>query len=247
MKALSILFISTVVLLCGSCKQPKSPVPSGTTGDVTIHFINQAGGAAIAPGALLYTNTSGNTYSVDILKYYVSQVVLVKEDGAEFKLNNYDLIDAFDVNFSNIIATKVPNGNYTSMKFIMGVDSARNHTGAQDGDLDPANNMIWTWSTGYIFFKHEGTYKNAADSNKVLQFHLGTDKALSTLQIPIALTVSGSNKTMNIVFELNKMYNSPSIDFNIDNIHMSTSAADDTWIANMVSNSVDAFTFKNVE
>ncbi len=247
MKSSSILFLFGVLLFAGSCKQPVKPVPLSPTGNVTINFLNQVNGAGIVQGVMSHTNTSGNIYSVDLLKYYISNTILVKDDGTEFKLNNYDLIDAFDANFSNVIAANVPNGHYTSMKFMMGVDSARNHTGAQDGDLDPAYNMIWTWSTGYIFFKHEGTFKNAADSNQVLQFHLGTDKGLSTMQIPIALTVEGNNRNMNIVFDLNKMYNSPAIEFNADNFHMSSVASDDPWIANMVANTNDVFSFKNVE
>ncbi len=249
MKSTGLLFLMFVVLFGMSCKQPKAPVPtpSNPTGNVIINFKNQAGGVDIVQGQLSYTNASGNKYSVDLLKYYISNVILVKDDGTEFKLNNYDLINAFDAKYSNVLASDVPNGHYYSMKFLLGIDSTHNHTEAQGGDLDPSNNMSWSWNTGYIFFKHEGTYKNAADSNKVLQFHLGTDIALSKIQIPISLIVAGNNKTMNIIFDLNKMYDSPVINFNTDDIHMSTSAADSTWIRNMVTNTQNAFIFKNVE
>jgi hypothetical protein len=52
---------------------------------------------------------------------------------------------------------------------------------------------------------------------------------------------------MNILFDLNKMYDSPLINFNTDDIRMSTAAADSTWIRNMVDNTQNAFTFKNIE
>jgi hypothetical protein len=39
---------------------------------------------------------------------------------------------------------------------MVGVDSARNVSGAQTGALDPANGMFWTWNTGYIMAKLEG-------------------------------------------------------------------------------------------
>jgi hypothetical protein len=249
MKSLfNLLFISTIILIA-SCKQPKKPIDivANTQANVAINFINQAGGVNITEGPLNYTNSAGNLYSVDLLKYYVTNVVLIKDDGSEFKLNNYDLINAFDANYSKVNAVNVPNGTYTSMKFYLGVDPSRNHSGAQDGDLDPKNNMIWTWSTGYIFFKHEGFYKDLSGTNTVIQFHLGTDAALSTVQIPISLSVAGENKTMNIVFDLNKMYNSPMLDFNLGNIYMSDGASDSKWISDMVNNTNDAFSFKNVE
>lgn len=239
------------ILLAGmtACKQPKSPEPTPEKDHaaLTIEFINRVNGDSLKQGQLVHTNASGNLYSVNLLKYFVTNVVLVREDGFEFKLNNYDLINAFDPAFSKVVAPKVPNGHYTSMKFLLGVDSLRNHTGAQEGDLDPVHNMIWTWSTGYIFFKHEGSYKDTSNTTQVLQFHLGTDKALSAVQFPIDLKVAGVNKVMNIVFDLNKMYNSPAIDFNVNNIHMSDKAADGPWIANMVANSNDAFSFLNTQ
>ena len=101
-----------------------------------------------------------------------------------------------------------------SMRFNLGIDSARNHTGAQDGDLDPMYNMIWTWSTGYLFMKHEGKFINTIGDTTDLQFHLGTDLAFSTINVPINMTVSGVDKTLNIEFDLNSMYDSPAIDFN---------------------------------
>ena len=52
---------------------------------------------------------------------------------------------------------------------------------------------------------------------------------------------------MNIIFDLNKMYNSPMLDFNLGNIYMSDGASDTKWISDMVNNTNDAFSFKNVE
>lgn len=249
MKTTHMLMLLACLIWTAACKQPKAPEPTPEKdhATVTIEFKNQVDGDSLKQGQIVHTNASGNPYSIDLLKYFVTNVVLVREDGFEFKLNNYDLINAFDPAFSNVVAPEVPNGHYTSMKFMLGIDSLRNHTGAQDGDLDPVYNMIWTWSTGYIFFKHEGTFKDTSNTNQVLQFHLGTDKALSKLQIPIDLNVAGANKVMNIAFNLNKMYNSPAIDFNVNNIHMSDKAADGPWIANMVANTNDAFSFLNTQ
>lgn len=231
-----------------SCKKKTTPIDEVTKANVSIAFKNYISGQPVVKDQLIYTNTAGNLFSVSLLKYYVTNVVLVKSDNTEFALNNYDLIDAFDPsNFSTVEAKDVPNGNYTTLRFYFGVDKSRNHTGAQDGDLDPINNMIWTWSTGYLFFKHEGIFVNSTNDTTQMQYHLGTDDALSTVEIPITLGVDGKAKTLNIAFDLNNMYNNPVIDFNTKAIRHSTAADDTTWIQQMVLNTADAFSFMSQE
>lgn len=244
MKKNLVLFLFAVLTL-SACK--KNPAPP-TKGKLTIKFNHQINGQALTNGQLNYTNAAGNKYSVSLFKYFISNVVLVKDDNTEVKLNNYDLINAFEpANFSTVEASDLPYGNYTSIRFYMGVDSARNHNGAQDGDLDPAYGMIWDWNTGYIFFKHEGKFITTIGDTIDLQYHLGTDRALSTINIPITLNMDAETKKVNLLFDLNKMYNSPVINFNDGPNRQSTNAADFNWINEMSSNTVDAFTFMNQE
>ena len=243
----NVVFLAIMLLFAVSCKKNSNNTVSESAA-VTIKFHNTVAGQPVEYGKYNYTNASGNIYSISLLKYYVTSVVLTTDDNVEFKLNNYDLIDAFDAaNFSTINAGVLPNAVYKSMRFNLGIDSARNHTGAQDGDLDPMYNMIWTWSTGYLFMKHEGKFINTIGDTTDLQFHLGTDLAFSTINVPINMTVSGVDKTLNIEFDLNSMYDSPAIDFNAGNIHHSTLVTDKPWINAMLINAQDAFKFKSAD
>jgi hypothetical protein len=72
---------------------------------------------------------------------------------------------------------------------------------------------------------------------------LGTDIALSTVEIPITLNMDKVSKKLKIQFDINNMYNEPIINFNTDNIIHSTDIGDKAWIDQMSSNTVDAFTF----
>jgi len=38
--------------------------------------------------------------------------------------------------------------NWKSLSFLLGVDTVRNHTGSQTGDLSPSKSMYWNWNTG---------------------------------------------------------------------------------------------------
>lgn len=219
-----------------------------TEAPLSIRFKTTCQDQPIVYGQFNYVNGAGNQYSINLLKYFVTNVVLIREDSTEFPLKNYDLMDAFNTtNFSTIEAPAVPYGKYTRMRFYMGVDKDRNHSGAQDGDLDPIHNMIWTWATGYLFMKHEGNFINNNGDTVAMEFHLGTDAALPSVEIPIDLTMRDGVKRMTIGFDLNKMYNNPIINFNTQPIRHSTAANDAAWIAQMRANTDDAFTFVNVD
>ncbi|MBK7763892.1 MAG: hypothetical protein IPI46_11095 [Bacteroidetes bacterium] len=243
MKVINIFIAGLLIISVASCKKNTL----ATSGDVAISMNNVANGNPITLGALNNTNALGSTFSVDMLKYYVSKMVLVSDAGSDFEFNNYDLIDIADPTTLTIQGSAIPNGHYSKLKFALGIDSLRNHTGAQEGDLDPLYGMIWTWSTGYIFFKHEGRFIKTDLTEDNLLFHLGTDRAYTMLEIPIDLKVEGANKKLIINFDVAKMYNSPALDFNVMNINQSTTAADFPWIDDMKANAIDAFSFNRSE
>lgn len=242
------------MVLFASCKEDKEVTPPAnntpTSADISIYFNNQVDGAPLELGTMKYTNAAGNNYQVDLLKYYVTNIILVKDDNTEFKLGNYDLINAADASTLKIDALKVPNGTYTKIKFNVGIPYDRNHNGAQDGDLDPMYGMIWDWNTGYVFFKHEGKYKNTSGVTKSLTFHYATDRALVNMEVPLTtnLVVNGSNKQLHMVFNLNKLYTTPTnVDFNTDNNRQSSSSADYPWIDNLKASFSDAFVFDKIQ
>jgi len=234
-------------VLFASCKKDDGPAP---TGKVTMTFANKVSGQPLVLGPLAYTNAAGNKYSVDMLKYYVSNFRLVKADGSEQHFKNYELIDASKPESLSFTLDSVLNGEFTSVKFMIGVDSSRNHSGAQDGDLDPVHGMLWTWSTGYIFYKHEGNFiTNTGDTSTVV-LHLGTDVAQTEITVPITkLTVAGNSRKLFLDFDLNSAYTTGtgSMDFNMDNFRMSSLRDDFFWIIDMRSNLLDAFSYNKAE
>ncbi len=120
-----------------------------------------------------YKTDNGDSVKFNLLKYYISNIVITKDDNTTFtESNSYHLIDASNVSSTILSIANVPIGSYKGLSFILGVDSARNNSGAQTGDLDPAKGMFWTWSSGYIMFKLEGTSPQAPSSHN-LTYHIG--------------------------------------------------------------------------
>ena len=180
MKNLILIFS---ILCFFSCKknEVKAPIefpvlnePIDSTGKLDLHITNVVNGSPLALGTATYTNFNGDQYTVSTLRYYISNIQLTTTDNIVYKQKeSYYLTDQSDLASLELLVTKVPQGNYKSISFLIGVDSVRNFSGAQVGALDPANGMIWSWSTGYIMEKMEGTSPQSSEITKNVAFHIG--------------------------------------------------------------------------
>lgn len=248
---ISLLFtMALFVISLHGCKDKDddSPVPAPTTTDITFEIENSAGGEVIEMDTLRYTNDAGNVYSVSLLKYYLSNFIFTDTTGAEFKAPNYELIDESDASFKTFVINDVPNGIYSNMQFMMGVDSTRNFAGALTGDLDPVYGMLWDWNTGYVYFMHEGNFIDSTGAVNSVHFHYGTLKALVTESLPVSIELNGTPKKIKMRFDLNKVYNSPNqMNFNGDNFHQSTGPGENGWVQLLKQNFAGAFTVVSVE
>jgi hypothetical protein len=245
---LSTLIIAIILLVACGKETPPTIVTVATT-NLSITFNNTVNGKTISSSDTNYRNAAGNLYTISLLKYYVSNLVLVDENNKEWFAKNYNLINIDELAQNTFLLKGIPTAKYTKMKFILGVDSLRNTTGVQDGFLDPSYGMLWDWNTGYIFFKHEGNYKNKVNEIKPLRFHLGKDLGRGYVEVNLPLVnINGSLSKLFIDFDLNKVYAAQNIiDFNIDNDRQSTAAADTSWMSNMRRNLEKSFTFSKAE
>lgn len=177
------LVLSLVTLLFFSCKKdsivkpeplPQAMVPTDTNGYLKIQINNTVNGSGIdLTGATSYTNNNGDSFTVSKLLYYISNVELHTNSGDTFKeIESYYLVDESNSNSLQLMVKGVPKGDYHSISFLIGVDSTRNVSGAQTGALDPANGMFWTWSSGYIMAKMEGSSPQSGAANQGLAFHI---------------------------------------------------------------------------
>ncbi|MBL7916056.1 MAG: hypothetical protein JNL49_13565 [Bacteroidia bacterium] len=247
----SFLLIGLCLLLISSCKsddEEVNQVPAATSADIVFNISNTVDGATLISDTLAYTNASGNVYSVSVLKYYLSNFVFIADDGSEFYAPNYELIIESDASYKTFVIDNVPNGNYTSMRFFMGVDSTRNFSGALTGDLDPVHGMLWDWNTGYLYFMHEGEFIDSTGAILPITFHYGTLKSLVTEEIPISIKVSGKQRTIELSFNLNKVYASPNqMNFNGDNFHQSTGPGENGWVQLIKQNFQGAFSVTAID
>lgn len=142
-----------------------------------------------------YKNFFNETFTPTAFKFYIHNIELINTDSNKvFQLSTdkYFLIDFSDSAKAKINIAVLPY-TYNRIAFTIGVDSARNVSGAQVDALDPANGMFWTWSTGYIMAKLEGNAPVAQGGK--FEYHIGgfsgADNVLKkvTLLFPFAQNV----------------------------------------------------------
>ncbi|WP_305019233.1 MbnP family protein [Hymenobacter cheonanensis] len=151
-----------------SCKKDADSQP--TTGTVAFELANMVGTKALALDGTVYTTASGETFTVSTFKYYLSNVKFTKTDGSTYAApGEYHLVDAAKASSTSFTISNVPSGDYTGVSFVVGVDSTttKGDPLALTGDLNPANNMYWAWSSGHIFLKLEGTATSGSAPNPI--------------------------------------------------------------------------------
>lgn len=137
-----------------------------------LHFNNKVGNAALVLENS-YLTPLGDSITVQRFKYYISQIVVTDTKGHSTSFpNNYYLVDAEDSTTLDI-RLAVPNRSVKNIRFLLGVDSTRNVSGVQTGALDPLHGMFWTWNSGYIMAKLEGTSPNAKAAGQRFTYHVG--------------------------------------------------------------------------
>ncbi len=176
-----------------------------------------------------------------LLRYYVTNIELHHEDGTVWKEEDSYRIVTVEGNSSTqeITIPNVPNGEYSAVKFMIGVEEERNTSGAQEGALSPAENMFWDWSTGYIFFKAEGM--SPAAPNGQFMYHIGgfedpfnairsTTIAFGTQRLNVT---SGSNTSINLKVNTARFWHGGISLADVFSIHMPNANAvtiADNWI-----------------
>lgn len=218
-KAFTIAALSISLI---SCSNDDSENISGN-GKITLKFDNAFGAND------LILNTQGNTTSnnevlkISLVKYIVSNVVFTKADGSTYvypKSKSYFIADEATAAGQQFQLSDIPAGDYTKVKFGIGVDEEQWKLGAAgQGDfLAQADNagMMWSWAAGYKFFALEGNFTSptvtAATPFMIHTGKTGTDYNYTevTLDLPTkALVRTDITPAIHIITDLSKVIDGP--------------------------------------
>ncbi len=198
MKNAPLFYCSFFCLLLMACKKKDAlnTTADEKTGSVKIIFKNTVKGNPVILNTVAYTNPFTEQYTISTFKYYISNVVINNIDKRAAEKESYHLLNeaqAASLSFSYTAAADI----YSTISFMLGVDSIKNISGAQTGALDPINDMFWTWNTGYIMAKLEGSSPQSTVVNNMIEFHIGGFSGANKVLKIITLNLP-ANKLLNI-------------------------------------------------
>lgn len=161
-KILTLITIITVLTACENNDEPNEITGEGT---LSVKYDQAFGDNDLILDSQTNTTSFDEVLKISTVKYIVSNIVLTKEDGTTFtypKSESYFIIDESDAASLKINLNKVPAGDYTKIKFGIGVDESQWALGADgQGDLyakAQTAKMMWSWTGGYKFVAFEGTF-----------------------------------------------------------------------------------------
>jgi hypothetical protein len=247
----TLLLTASVVSCRKNPEQPNTDPPKSKHIQVSINHIWDDSSVPLVLNQDFTHPTTNESFNFTTCKYYLSNFQFRKTDGTWWSHPfSYNLVSVSQSNNYEFTLPDVPFGTYDAVRFLIGVDSAKNVSGAQAGDLAPSNAMFWSWSTGYIMIKLEGSSPQA-DLN-YFSFHIGgfmdSDNSNTTRWKEISLAespfmVTGQNEPkLKLFADISKAWNAGNLVSEVNSVHSASTRAQ--YMADQFMN---AFSLEGVE
>ena len=161
------LIISAFLIGCGEKKR---------TGTLDVGFTHQVDGKNLILEQLIYTNAAGNLYQVNEVKYFISNLYLVKTNNEWVKITKNEGIHYVDLAYPNSLLwhlTDLEEGDYKGISFIFGLNEADNQSNRFVNS--PERDFFWSavLGGGYHYLQINGKWKGRDGNLKNMNFHAG--------------------------------------------------------------------------
>ena len=169
MNGKKLLYFFTLTLLIASCHKP--------TGTMQLDFSFAVDGQPLQQDTCIYLNAAGNQYSVTEAQYFISDVILTRNDGLQVSLLSDRGAHYVDADIASSLTwsptDEIPIGEYKSISFVFGLSPELNksyfYTNA------PENAMSWPANLGggYHYMKINGWWMNENGTRTPFNLHSG--------------------------------------------------------------------------
>lgn len=210
------VFVSLMLfLLLISCREEETATTS-----LQLEFHHQAGTKSFEYGRL-YETAAGNSFSLRTWRTYISKIKLVKADGSMYEVpESYHLIEPLAEGAYSLLLDNIPQGEYESINFFIGVADEANLSEETVGDLDPSNNMAWNWTVGYKFIRMDGEFTDVSGNRRGVVVHIGTETNLKLQEFKFLspLKLTSESEQLHFAVDLLEAFKNPHrIDFEVEN------------------------------
>lgn len=157
--------------------------------------------------SMAYYNAYHDTLSFSRVSYFLSGFKLIG-DHQSYSSSEVCLADVFKPNTQGFDLTRIPDGHYSTLELLFGLDSSINVFGAIPNTIDN-NEMFWPvqMGGGYHFMKLEGHY---LDSGKIKGYamHIGKNGQQFKVVIPVSIDLPG-DQGISLKVRLDEWFRSP--------------------------------------
>jgi hypothetical protein len=194
-KLAGISAIALLLLVFTGCHKDKTQ----STGTLWLHIHTNIDTNEVDAYGNVYPDANGRKMSLSLAQFYVSGVSVLGSNGTWTTVDGAYILKTLDN--EEYFVGKVPAGNYTDIKFNVGLDATANattpssHSTSTGADSVLAHTDMWYGSTsqGYIFMNVQGTVDigNTGTPNTAFSYKIGSNALLKTVTMPSqAFTVS---------------------------------------------------------
>lgn len=188
-----------------------------------------------------------NAPRVTRLDFLLSGLALRRQDGSWLESQDwYASLSAAEPGKLIAEGTGTPPGDYTALRFRIGVDEAMNkgdpHQHPPGHALNPqTSGLHWGLMGGYIFLALEGRWQNGAQDDG-FSFHLANAPQLMTVEVPVVFQ-GGRPLTLELNLDVTRMFAGLDLAQDGTSTH---SRAGDPLAAKLKTNIQQAFTLRQV-
>lgn len=176
--------IAVIAFVITSCSKNDDEKISGQ-GNLGVEFDNVFGTADLILNSQSNVTSQSETLKISSVKYIISNIVLTKEDGTTYtypKSQSYFIVDESEEATHLLELSAIPAGNYTKIKFGIGVDQSQWDLGeTNQGDfltIAQNNSMFIDSNFGYKFISMDGKFTSSTNTTETA-FKLQTNKTNS--------------------------------------------------------------------
>jgi hypothetical protein len=195
------LFVLTVCsLFFFSCKKEKQ-------GTLELRFTHTIDEQSIELNQLIYTNTAGNLYQLNEVKYFISNVFLLDNEGRRTAVKQDASIHYVDFSLENTLSWKIeemPQRNYSAISFVFGLDEKDNQSNRFVNP--PECNFSWPENLGggYHYMQLNGKFRNNAEEIQNLNVHTGIGQIYYEETVPTVFVHNYFTVTLPHQFSINE-------------------------------------------
>jgi len=249
MRHFILLFLYSLILIfiqsCTKTESQSAPVQQSGNGSLFFHLHTYADTNEVSHYDSVYILSGGRRITVHRAQLYISNIRFVKSDGSLYNVPNTIVLK--DQEIEIYFVGNVPAGNYSSLRFTVGLDSVTNLKVPASIDTALNNSSMWFGSTaqpqGYVFVNFQGTIDtttNASATNLIpFKYLIGTNSNRRQVMMPTQNITITSNQTqyIHILIDYNKLFNGVQLN-SMNNLQVMNPSDNTGGLATKIANNI---------